>query len=199
MSHMTCKTGVVFMAALAVSACGGAERGNPQDGALPSEAGVAREASPLLVTLLTCPVGSTSTDYSPPLRNTPQNVFTTGMGTLSNCYSLLGAQVTSASSQASGLRPGHSCQELLTVGSPISTITWNTGETSQFVQTQVSTRTEGLNLILVNVGTVRSGKFTGATVVRTLTYLSTDLDACRSPEGLSRLTGTQTLTLTGLP
>ncbi|SEU28653.1 hypothetical protein SAMN05443572_10848 [Myxococcus fulvus] len=150
------------------------------------------------LTLLTCPLGTTVSEYSPSLKNEPQDVTVRGAGELSGCIGLLGAQVSSASNRTETFRPGYSCLDLLAIVPVLARLTWNTGEVSEIAQTQVTVRTEGLSLVFVQMGTVRSGKFEGATVVRTYTFLSTDLEACSSAEGLARLEGTQTLVLTGL-
>jgi len=50
----------------------------------------------------------------------------------------------------------------------------------------------------LRVGTVLSGKFEGATLVRTTTLLASDLAACDSDTGLASISGPVTLTVLGL-
>nr|BDT37387.1 hypothetical protein MFMH1_70560 [Myxococcus sp. MH1] len=146
------------------------------------------------MTLVTC-VGSVSSNYSPPLTNTPQDVNVVGSAVYSNC---LGGGVLTASSPTGGSFPDYSCQGLLQMGSSPAVLTWNTGETSTLVQTRVVVQGAGTSVTVLLLGSVTSGKFAGATSVRAFEFLNTDLDACYTPEGLSRLSGPSTLTLTGL-
>ncbi|MFY1831254.1 hypothetical protein ACN47A_35400 [Myxococcus fulvus] len=177
----------------ALAACGEESRDPP-----PSfQEDLVRAGQPLL-TLVECLVGSAAIQYSPPLKNVEQDVTVVTTTVYSNCISLLGGTVTSGTNTIRSFRPGFSCMDLLSIGSSTSVITWNTGETSTLIQTRVSSQINGNLAILTNVGTVESGKFAGATVTRTTTYLSTDLAACDSAEGLSRLSGPATLSLTGL-
>ncbi|WP_426730593.1 hypothetical protein [Myxococcus faecalis] len=148
-----------------------------------------------LLSLVTCPVGSVTVTFDPPLRRTPQNVITTSTGVLSNCVTLLGSPVTSATAWRQLNEPGISCETLLNTPTTTLMLTWNTGETSTLRSTQVRVASMPLTSIAEETGTVVSGKFTGATSVRTATFLSTDLAACDSPEGLSSLSGLLTLSL----
>jgi len=78
-------------------------------------------------------------------------------------------------------------------------VTWNTGETSTLLQTRATVQVGATTIVITYVGTVESGRFAGATAIRTLTYLTTDLTACGSPEGVPGMSGLTTLTLLGLP
>ncbi|MBZ4401159.1 hypothetical protein [Myxococcus sp. AS-1-15] len=148
-----------------------------------------------LSTLVTCPVGSVTVTFDPPLRRTPQDVVTTSTGVLSNCVTLLGSPVTSATAWRQLNEPGLSCANLLKTPSTTLSLTWNTGETSTLRSTQVRVASEPAVAIAEETGTVLSGKFEGATSVRTATFVSTDLAACDSPEGLSSLNGLLSLSL----
>ncbi|MBZ4397135.1 hypothetical protein OWM54_06320 [Myxococcus sp. MISCRS1] len=152
------------------------------------------ELLPLAV--VTCPVGAFRTTFTPPLRETPQDVRIQGEGGFSNCYTLLGERVTSSVSATDFVRPNYDCFDLLEILPVTIQLTWNTGEVSTFRLTQVTARADGPLLVLVQTGTVLSGKFEGATVVMNVTFTSTDLDACRSPEGLRGMSATQTLVMT---
>ncbi|WP_143096927.1 hypothetical protein [Myxococcus fulvus] len=156
------------------------------------------QAEQQLLAAVTCPLGSSITNYAPPLKNTPQTVKVTGLATLSNCVSLVGPTVTSAEAPIDIVRPGYSCTNLLEFGASRLLIRWNTGETSTVVQTRVATQLNGNLVLLTQFGSVESGKFQGATVLRTTTYLNTDLVACSSPAGLPRLSGPTTLKVLSL-
>lgn len=194
MHHHSWNLLAIFMlAGGTLTACGGLEETPASAPTPPGELATAEQG---LLTLVFCPVGAAESTYSPPLSTTPQTVMNTGTSTLTNCYSLFGG-VTSGSSVINNSRPDYSCNELLNIGSSGSVITWNTGETSTLTQTRIGSRVEGLAVIFTHIGSVVSGKFEGATTVRTTTYLNTDIAACFSPEGLSHLSGTTTLTLVG--
>ncbi|MFY2564341.1 hypothetical protein ACN469_42515 [Corallococcus terminator] len=164
---------------------------NPGTG--PQEVGTTEQK----LMLVTCLIGTNVVTYSPPLKNTPQAMTVTTTQTHTTC---LGgpAGLTSATGFSSTFRPQNSCLDLLFIIPTMSSVTWNTGETSTFSHMQVNTRVEGLAVVLVQEGTVVSGKFAGATVVRTFTLAQTDLDACSSDEGLAGITGPATMTLTKL-
>ncbi|GEN05867.1 hypothetical protein MFU01_09040 [Myxococcus fulvus] len=148
-----------------------------------------------LLTLVSCLIGSVSSNYSPPLTTTPQNVNITGTAVYSNC---LGGGVTSASNSTNALATDYSCLGLLEIGTAPSVLTWNTGETSTLVQTRVAVQGAGLSVTVTHFGSVSSGKFAGATTVRVTEFLNTDLDACYTSGGLARLSGPSTLTVLGL-
>ncbi|AKF84766.1 hypothetical protein MFUL124B02_04220 [Myxococcus fulvus 124B02] len=151
-----------------------------------------------LPTLMSCPVGSTMNRYSPPLSMVPRDTTVTGTSTFSNCVSLSG-EVTSGELSFYVELPGFSCQDLLEVGSARADITWNTGETSTLLQTRGSVQVSNATVVLTYVGTVESGKFQGATAIRTLTYFDVNLFDCFSSRGVPGLSGVTTLTLLGLP
>ncbi|MBN9684645.1 MULTISPECIES: hypothetical protein [unclassified Corallococcus] len=152
-----------------------------------------------LLALVSCPVGAVVTNYSPPLRSTPQAVTIQGQATFSNCVSVFDPGLTSATNNFTINTTAYTCNDLLEIGSARTVVTWNTGETSTLVQTRVSSQVGSTTIVITYVGTVESGKYRGAVALRTLTYLSTDLDACTSPEGLTQMSGLTTLTLLGLP
>ncbi|TQF16629.1 hypothetical protein FJV41_07350 [Myxococcus llanfairpwllgwyngyllgogerychwyrndrobwllllantysiliogogogochensis] len=190
MSGVSSKSWVILVA-VGLAGCGAPE----SSPAVPEEVGQSEQR---LLTLVTCPVGSTQVTYSPPLRNLPQDVNITSIGLASNCYSLLGSSVTSATSSVSFVMKGYSCTDLLDIGPVTTLLTWNTGESSTMRLTQTTTAVNGTAIVVTQTGTVLSGKFVGATVVRTVTLLSTDLAACDSPEGLAGISGPMTITLLGL-
>ncbi|MBZ4397134.1 hypothetical protein [Myxococcus sp. AS-1-15] len=170
-----------------------------QVSAEPSVEGGASPREVLTLAVVTCPVGGVQIRYNPPLRDTPQDVRIQGEGVFSNCVTVLGERVTSGTTGTDGVRQGYSCADLLgIVPVPAGQLVWNTGEVSTFRLTQISARVDGPLLVVVQSGTVLSGKFEGAQAVNTIAFAATDLDACRSPEGLPRMSGNQTLVLTKL-
>ncbi|NTX10326.1 hypothetical protein HUA76_05975 [Myxococcus sp. CA056] len=190
MSGFSSKSWVILVA-VGLAGCGAPE----SSPAVPEEVGQSEQR---LLALVTCPVGATHVTYSPPLRTQPQDVVFTSTGQASNCYSLLGSSVTSATSFVSFLMKGYSCTDLLDISSGTTLLTWNTGESSTVRQTQTTTAVNGNAIVVTQTGTVLSGKFVGATFVRTVTLLATDLAACDSPEGLTSISGPMTITLLGL-
>ncbi|MCP3065594.1 hypothetical protein LXT21_43195 [Myxococcus sp. K38C18041901] len=59
--------------------------------------------------------------------------------------------------------------------------------------TDVTVAPEPTLITVVQTGTVMSGRFQGATAVRTFVYASLQHGACDTEEGLSSLSATQTL------
>lgn len=167
----------------------------PDEGSVAETSEAALDLGPVLVT---CPVGTSQAFYSPGLKNTPQDVTVSGQATLSNCVTVLGDPVTSGTnSLTSSVVRGFSCGDLLLPRAVTQTVTWNTGETSTMVFTQLRVGVQGTLSVFVLTGTVRSGKFVDATAVRTISYVTVDLeDGCASPEGLTSLSGLTTLSLT---
>ncbi|NTX02682.1 MULTISPECIES: hypothetical protein [Myxococcus] len=180
--------------------CGGVEErvlAAPDEG---SSAETSEAALDLGLVLVTCPVGTSQAFYSPGLKPTPQDVTVSGPATFSNCVTVLGAPVTSGTTNlAPVVVRDLSCVALLQPSSVTQTVTWNTGESSTLVLTQLLLDVQGTLTVLTRTGTVASGKFVGATAVRTITYVTLDLEnGCTSPEGLTSLSGPTTLTLTKL-
>lgn len=143
---------------------------------------------------ITC-LGSTTQTFSPPLTNTPKPTTITISTSYTNCVSLTAPSITSGTSFSSATSPNASCVSLLngTQTQVPTTVTWNTGETSTITQTTVVTIVAG-QVVATSTGTVTSGKFLGATTVRVVTYLATDIqNGCLSPQGLPSNTGPVTL------
>ncbi|NTX02683.1 MULTISPECIES: hypothetical protein [Myxococcus] len=195
------RTACLLMACvLLMLGCGGVEErvlAAPDEG---SSAETSEAALDLGLVLVTCPVGTSQASYSPGLKNTPQNVTVSGQATFSNCVTVLGDPVTSGtSSLTSGVVQGFSCGDLLLPRTVTQTVTWNTGESSTMVFTQLRVGVQDTLSVFTLTGTVLSGKFVDSIAVRTITYVTLDLeDGCASPEGLTSLSGLTTLTLTKL-
>ncbi|TQF16487.1 hypothetical protein FJV41_08385 [Myxococcus llanfairpwllgwyngyllgogerychwyrndrobwllllantysiliogogogochensis] len=184
-----------FLVSSTLSACGTDAPSMPSP-----EPSLESSEAPLLGTV-TCLLGTTTISFSPPLTNTPQDTTVSGVGGLTNCISLLTSPVTSGTTNFPAvLRPGLACDDLLGIRGATVNIVWNTGETSQLSLTQVIISGGSTVKETAQIGTVVSGKYAGATAVRTLTFVTADLEnACASPEGLPQYTALQTLALTLIP
>ncbi|WP_163870793.1 hypothetical protein [Myxococcus eversor] len=182
-----------FLASSTLFACG-------TEGTPPPESSFQSSEAPLGLGTVVCPLGTTTISFSPPLTNTPQDTYTSGAGSLTNCTALLAPPVTSGTTGfPTVLRPALTCDELVGIRGATVNITWNTGETSQLSLTQVIISGGSSVKETAQIGTVVSGKYAGATAVRTLTFVTADLEnACASPEGLPQYTALQTLVLTGI-
>ncbi|MFD7919978.1 hypothetical protein ACFV3R_12215 [Streptomyces sp. NPDC059740] len=161
-------------------------------------AGPAPEAA-AAAQLVTCPVGTETTTYSPGLR-LPQagqpNVHLQAQGSVGPCVSLdlrhTGGQVVINGSGPLNCLGGNS--------SGTGRLTWANPGThpSLFTFTGgISLRPDGVT-VLVLTGKVTSGDYTGATLVQTVVLASTDLTACLTPGGLTTSSGLLTVTLTDL-
>ncbi|MCP3063337.1 hypothetical protein LXT21_31615 [Myxococcus sp. K38C18041901] len=179
----------------ALTACGAAD--SP---VLQEDSSLASSEAPLLGTV-TCLLGTSTLSFSPPLTNTPQDTTVSGSGPLTNCTAVLADPVHSATTRLGPvLRRNLACDSLLNLIGGGLTVTWNTGETSQLALTQVVVSGGTTTRTTQQIGTVVSGKYEGATAVRTLVYVVADVEnACASPEGLAQYTSTQTLALTLIP
>ncbi|MCP3058931.1 hypothetical protein LXT21_09120 [Myxococcus sp. K38C18041901] len=151
------------------------------------------------LSMVACPVGATVNQYTPPLSVIPRDTHITGMSSFTNCVSLFDPEVTSGELLIDVQRPAYSCRDLLELGSTRAEVIWNTGETSTLFQTRTSLQISNTTIAVTYSGTVESGKFQGATAVRTLTYLDVDLFECFSSSGIQGMSGVTTLTLLGLP
>lgn len=148
------------------------------------------------VDLVTCPLGTESTTYSPGLKypTTPApNVSFNATGTVGPCVSL-DLNHTSGAVSFTGSGPlnclgGNS--------SGTGAIDWaNAGAaTTHFAFTGgLSLRPNGVTVLLLT-GTVTSGDYAGHKLVATITLLSTDITACLSPSGLTSSSGPITITI----
>lgn len=151
----------------------------------------------ILPTVVTCPLGAVTTTYSPGLRNTFQPISSTTQSTYDSCVTLLGEPVVSATAIDHTASQGRTCALVHFNEASHTTLRWNTGESSEVTFTLNGVDVQGLLTIETYNGQVLSGKYAGATIVRTNTYVNTDLtDGCFSVEGLTQSRGVSTLTLT---
>ena len=134
---------------------------------------------------------------SPGLRNTFQSVSSATHSTYDNCVTLLGEPVVSATAIDQHASQGRSCTLVHFNEASHTTFQWDTGETSEVAFVLNGVDVQGLLTIETYKGQVLSGKYKGATAVRTITYVNTDLtDGCFSVEGLTQSRGVSTLVLT---
>ncbi|MET9252558.1 hypothetical protein [Streptomyces sp. NPDC003717] len=140
--------------------------------------------------LVTCPVGTQTTTYSPGLRLPATPAPTVSLhtdGTLGPCVSLDGHH-TGAVYKADG------SGKLNCLGGNSSgggSLNWSDpgAATSKFTFTGgISLRPDGVTVLVLN-GTVTSGDFAGKHLVVTVVLLSTDLTACLTPTGLTTSSG----------
>ncbi|WP_250461272.1 hypothetical protein [Microbulbifer litoralis] len=146
------------------------------------------------ITTLTCPLGTNITHYTPGITNTPKTTTFVATSVLSACTGLpLGisnAQITTTGFGEIGCN-----SNTATINSEIL---WSDGtESAAEVNNQVVQRPVGQVVVIQELEIV-SGRFSGATLVRTLTLLQTDFDGCSSPEGVTSVAGPETLTMTNL-
>ncbi|NOK19981.1 hypothetical protein [Corallococcus carmarthensis] len=145
-------------------------------------------------TLITCPLGTEATHYSPGITNTPQQVTVTADAVLGPCVSLTPG-IVSAKVHTTVKAP-LSCSLNLGVPSQLD-ITWSDGTKSVASgQTLVNVKATG-QLVLVLTGNITGGRFKGAAIERTLTLLQTDLLACSTPQGVTDVAGEAMLTVVG--
>jgi hypothetical protein len=152
----------------------------------------------LLPTVVTCPLGAVSTVYTPGLRGTgPQNVTQFTEAVHDTCVSLLGEPVSRATAIEEKRHVSASCGPLSRGDISEVTVQWDTGERSTLELTVTSVSVDGLATLEVYNGTVKDGKYRGAQVLRTVTYLNTDfLGGCASVRGLTEAHGVTNLGLT---
>ena len=149
--------------------------------------------------LVTCPVGTQTTAYSPGLKlpaTPPATVSLSTGGSLGPCVSLdlnhTGASFSLTGSGQLSCLGGNS--------SGTGRLDWvNPGTSDSYFDFTggISLRPDGVT-VLVLTGEVTSGDYTGATVIETVVLASTDLTACLSPAGLTSVSGPFTVSLVGI-
>lgn len=89
------------------------------------------------------------------------------------------------------------CLGTVDIGVP-TTVEWNTGETSDITVNVVGVSTGGGAEVFEFLGSVDAGKFAGDTVQMLNTFVSLDVLACLTPQGMTHRSGTTVLTLLDL-
>ncbi|MCP3104771.1 hypothetical protein LZ198_38490 [Myxococcus sp. K15C18031901] len=149
--------------------------------------------------LLTCSSGEAEARYERGVRNTPGDSVVSFSARMSDCVAVLGSAVKSATLGSGGpsMARGISCADLARAGVGRQVVTWNTAETSTLLMGRSRVSIEGAVTVVTQTGTVLSGKYEGATAVRTATFPRGDIEAgCLSEQGLTRLRGQVTLSMT---
>lgn len=154
----------------------------------------------LLPNVVTCALGAVNTVYTPGPRTATgeQTVTVFSEAAHENCLSLLGEPVTRATTLEESYRVGPACGGPLHRGELSEvTVHWDTGETSTLDLSVTKVSVDGVFTIEAYTGRVKDGKFRGAHVLRTVTYLSTDiLGGCAPSRGPTEVHGMSNLVLT---
>ncbi|MFY2560741.1 hypothetical protein ACN469_24265 [Corallococcus terminator] len=142
--------------------------------------------------LLAC-VGAEVTEFDPGLTNTAQQTHISAIGT-HGCAGLpLNLPSAIVTTEADGILSCGFGQALSTIH-----IKWSDNTVSiASGTTAVNVKPAG-EVVVVLTGSVVSGRFLGATVVRTLTLLNTDVLGCFTAEGVTDVAGPVTLVVTKL-
>ncbi|RYZ40831.1 MAG: hypothetical protein EOO71_14405 [Myxococcaceae bacterium] len=187
----------LLLSAVAGFAVGGlleARAAAPEAPATPPPATEKAPGPTVVVCLEGDPVGgNTRTTYTPGLTRTPRPVTVTTTGQF-DCTLLLGGSVGSPTLAATGPAPGGFCSHPLDPGPTQTTLTWGPNETSTLRMSAQKVEVQGARTVQTFTGVVSAGRFSGANVVRTVTYVTADLDAgCDSATGLTSARGAATL------
>jgi|GEM_PF-6074650 len=151
------------------------------------------DGQPLPKIQLSC-VGSARTVFSPALSSSVQSGSMTLLSRYGGCLSLTGQGVSSGTvSTITDSFQNYTCTDALGCSTEKVTVTWNTGEQSELSLQPAEVNEEATTTTVSYTGEVVKGKFKGLSVVRSFTYLNSDLRGrCLSVTGL---TETNALTL----
>ncbi|MCY0997149.1 hypothetical protein OWM54_08325 [Myxococcus sp. MISCRS1] len=142
--------------------------------------------------VLTC-VGAEVTEFEPGLTNDARPTHISALGT-HGCAGLpLNLPSAIVTTEADGIL---SCG----LGQAVSTIhiQWSDDTVSVVSGTTLVNAKPAGETVVVLTGTVVSGRFQGATVIRTLTLLNTDVLGCFTAQGVTDVAGPVTLVVTKL-
>jgi hypothetical protein len=140
-------------------------------------------------------IGPAQTNYTPGLLHTMQSVQWEEHNRYTSCKSS-DSRITTARADTSGVAD-LSCtvDSVATYDSPTYELIWNTGETSNFASTVTIRQISG-TVIGSAIGSITSGKFTGASATSWWVYPLTDQSLCDAPPGIVGQSGVNTLQLT---
>ncbi|HVR95507.1 MAG TPA: hypothetical protein VMW27_02760 [Thermoanaerobaculia bacterium] len=140
-----------------------------------------------------CP-GTHSVTFSPGLRLTPGFVHLTRSTIYTPCVSVSDPTITYGITSGGGAFQA-SCLDLL-AGPPSTTwiITWNTGETSEWLYSSSTQNVSG-TIIQTQIGVIVAGKFAGSTAIGVLALAAPPVIQCLSPSGVTTSQGLATLTI----
>ncbi|NOK16376.1 hypothetical protein [Corallococcus carmarthensis] len=138
--------------------------------------------------------GTVNQTWKPGLQLLPRMVAYTNTSHYDQCNTSV-PTLTSGSIHVSASF-NNSC--LANVGPSQATLQWNDGSASTFTFQGVGVNVVGNAQVFVSLGQVQSGRFAGDQVVLINSFLSTAFAACATPQGLTSLAGSTTLTFTRL-
>ncbi|MCP6762405.1 MAG: hypothetical protein NHB32_27470 [Fischerella sp. CENA71] len=145
-----------------------------------------------ILPVTTCPSGTETVTYNPPLTNQVKNTTVTIQGSVGGCINAQG--ITSGTYNLSFTAPT-SCDNIGVFPTYEVTYNWDpTNQTSLVRYTTTESNVIGGQTILISYGTVLNGVFQNRAVTRTIVLATTDINAC-STQGLSFIAGPQTLTI----
>ncbi|MFI2780711.1 hypothetical protein [Streptomyces sp. ALB3] len=149
-------------------------------------------AQPSVLNLLTCPLGTQSTTYSPGLTYTTRPTSYVSEGVVTGCVDLSGHGITSATYTGIGSGTAGCLESSLT---NTMSVNWSNGQSSTVTGTGTIQLKPNGTSVVVHSGQVTSGAFNGSGVTLTLVLTSLDLLGCLTPEGLTNTGGPVTLTV----
>jgi hypothetical protein len=159
-------------------------------GGLAAASPAAAQSSALDV--VTCPLGTQSTTYSPGLTNTSRPTSYVSEGVVTGCVDLSGNGITSATYTGTGGGTAGCLESSLT---NTMLVNWSNGQSSTVTGTgTIQLKPNGTSVVVHN-GEVTSGAFDGSGVTLTLVLTSLDLLGCLTPEGVTNTGGPVTLTV----
>lgn len=138
--------------------------------------------------------GTHSASFNPGLLLTPRLVTLNSSTIYPICTSVSNPEITYGIFSGTGMFQA-SCLNVL-AGPPSATwtITWNTGETSQWLHSENNQNVSG-TIVQTQVGVIVSGKFAGSTAVGLLVTVAPPLIECLGPPGVTSSQGIATLSI----
>jgi hypothetical protein len=138
--------------------------------------------------------GTHSVSFNPGLRLTPGLVTLTRSTIYAVCTSLSDPEITYGLSSGTGMFQA-SCLNVL-AGPPSTTwtITWNTGETSQWLYSSSTQNVSG-TIVQTQIGVIVAGKFAGSTAIGVLVQVAPPVIECLGPPGVTTSQGLATLSI----
>ncbi|WP_424233962.1 hypothetical protein [Actinophytocola sp.] len=127
--------------------------------------------------LVCAPPTSSAITFTPPLTTSPQTATVRSTNVFGPCVSTTVPAVTSGYTSVNVTVPNRSCLTLAGSGTSTSTITWNTGQTSELTLNFLTEIVGGVYTSTVT-GAVTGGLFAGDSVVSNQTGAATDIALC---------------------
>lgn len=143
--------------------------------------------------LLSCPLGTQNTHYTPGLTQATRPTSFRSDGVVGACVDLSGHGIAGAAYTITGQGTAGCLESNL---APTTVINWSNGQSSTTKGTlTIQAKPNGTSVVITQSKVV-SGEFVGSTVTQTIVLTSVDLLACLTPTGLTDTSGPVTLTLT---